>query len=291
MKLLPFLALLLTTVLAVRADVVIEQKIESAQLNGNMTMKIKGDQARMDTPSPAGQATTIMNTKTGDMTTLIHSQKMAVKMNMNAMKQQAGLDPSKLEKPKATGVTEKVVANETAEIYEFEVQPNGISGKAWVATKGFSANYEAFRDAVRRSSSAAELAGAWIDFRQQHGLARDGVVKTQMNIPGMGALASDALISAKQAPVADTELQIPERLYGDERNADASQRRSEVGEGAESHTAYLRHVPRRGPSLPPSASVGPGRYAVLLFPGAPVHLDVQVEPRLGTLHQELLHLT
>ncbi len=34
------------------------------------------------------------------------------------------------------------------------------------------------------------------------------VVKTQMNIPGMGALTS-TLISAKQAPVADTEFAIP----------------------------------------------------------------------------------
>mgnify|MGYP006175120069 CR=1 FL=1 len=36
------LALLLAASLTVRADVVIEQKMESAMLNGNMTMKIKG---------------------------------------------------------------------------------------------------------------------------------------------------------------------------------------------------------------------------------------------------------
>ncbi len=100
-----------------------------------------------------------MNTKTGDMTTLIHSQKMAVKMNMNAMKQQAGLDPSKLEKPKATGVTEKV-GEWTAEIYEFSA--NGISGKAWVA-KDFP-NYEAFRDELKKLSAATALEG-WISAR------------------------------------------------------------------------------------------------------------------------------
>lgn len=198
MKLLPFLALLLTTVLAVHADVVIEQKVESAQLNGNMTMKIKGDQARIDTPSPAGQATTIMNTKTGDMTTLMHSQKMAVKMNMNAMRQQAGLDSSKLEKPKATGVTEKV-GEWTAEIYEFST--NGVSGKAWVA-KDFP-NYEAFRDELKKVS-AASAGGMDISKMDLPGM----VVKTQVNIPGMGALTS-TLISAKQAPVADTEFAIP----------------------------------------------------------------------------------
>lgn len=198
MKMLPFLAVLFTTVLAGRADVVIEQKIESAQLNGNMTMKIKGDQARIDSPSPVGQATTIMNTKTGDMTTLMHSQKMAVKMNMNAMKQQAGLDSSKMEAPKATGVTEKV-GQWAAEIYEFNT--NGVSGKVWVA-KDYP-NYQVYRDELKKLS-AASAGGLDISKMELPGM----VVKSQINIPNLGALTT-TLIGAKQEAVADKEFAIP----------------------------------------------------------------------------------
>ena len=80
-------------------------------INGNVTMKLKGDHARMDMPNPlGGNVTTLMDFKSGDMVTLMHAQKMAMKMNMNEVKKQQeagqkalGIDPSKMEKPKSTG--------------------------------------------------------------------------------------------------------------------------------------------------------------------------------------------
>src|SRR4051812_48602043 len=105
MKLLSALALILAASLTAQADVVIEQKIESAMTNGSMIMKIKGDQARVDIPGPMGQMSVIMNVKTGEMTTLMHAQKMVMKSNLNDIKGQteaaqkaAGIDPSKMEK-------------------------------------------------------------------------------------------------------------------------------------------------------------------------------------------------
>ena len=126
-----------------RADVTIEQKIESAMMNGNMTMKIKGDNARMDMPSPVGgNVTVIMNMKSGDMTTLMHAQKMAMKMNMNDTKKQAeaaakaaGLDPSKIEKPKATGI--RLYGNVTvchrgsSTVYTSETFLKLMAGRLW----------------------------------------------------------------------------------------------------------------------------------------------------------------
>src|SRR5437660_591554 len=114
-SLLRFAPLLLAAAFA-RADIVIEQKMESAIINGNVTMKVKGDNARMDMPSPlGGNVTTLMNFKTGDMVTLMHQQKMAMKMNLADVKKQQeagqkalGVDPSKIEKPKSTGAKEKV---------------------------------------------------------------------------------------------------------------------------------------------------------------------------------------
>jgi hypothetical protein len=204
MKLLPFLALTIATVLTAHADVVIEQKVESAMTNGSMIMKIKGDQARIDMPSPAGQVTVIMNIKTGDLTTLMHAQKMAMKMNMNAVKQQseaaqkaAGLDPSKMEKPKATGATEKI-GEWTADVYEFNA--GGATGKIWAA-KDFP-NAQALKDELKKLS-AASSSGFDPNKMDVPGM----IVKSQMNTPA-GAVTS-TLVKAAQTPVADSEFAIP----------------------------------------------------------------------------------
>ena len=109
MKTLLRLAPLILTAAIAHADIIIEQKMESAMINGNVTMKLKGDNARMDMPSPlGGGVTTLMNFKTGAMLTLLHQQKMAMKMNLSDVKKQQeagqkalGVDPAKIEKPKA----------------------------------------------------------------------------------------------------------------------------------------------------------------------------------------------
>src|SRR5579872_4286001 len=75
-------------VAAASADVIIESQIESPQLNGATTIKVKGDKLRIDMASgPLGAMSTIMDTKTGDAIQLIHSQKMAMKTSGAMMKQ------------------------------------------------------------------------------------------------------------------------------------------------------------------------------------------------------------
>lgn len=204
MKLLPILALFAITAWNAHADVVIEQKLESAMVNGNMIMKIKGDQARIDMPSPAGQVTVLMNIKTGDMTTLMHAQKIAMKMNMNAMKAQseaaqkaAGIDPSKVEKPKATGTTEKV-GEWTADVYDFNA--GGTTGKIWAA-KDYP-NAQILKDELKKLS-AASSSGFDPNKLDVPGM----VVKSQMTTPA-GPVTS-TLVKATQEPVADSEFSIP----------------------------------------------------------------------------------
>jgi hypothetical protein len=204
MKLLPTLAALVVAALTAHADVVIEQKMESAMLNGNMTMKIKGDQARIDMPSPAGQVTVIMNTKTGDMTTLMHAQKIAMQMNLNAVKQQteaaqkaAGIDPSKFEKPKATGATEKV-GEWTADVYEFNAGTTAV--KMWAA-KDFP-NAQILKDELKKVSAAN--AGSFDPAKMD---VPGMIVKSQMTTPA-GPITS-TLVKATQEPVADSEFTTP----------------------------------------------------------------------------------
>lgn len=201
------LALLLLMTAWSHADLVIEQKMESAFMNGNMTMKIKGENARIDMPGgPVGEMSVVMDLKGGQMTTLIHSQKMAMKANLEAAKKQAeaaskatGLDPSKIEKPKSTGKTEKVGEWDT-EI--FETTTGGTPIKMWVA-KDFP-NYKAISDQMNKLS-AATGGGAFDASKFDLG---GMVVKTEMTTPA--GKVSTTLVSAKETPVDDAVFKLPE---------------------------------------------------------------------------------
>ncbi len=206
MKTLLCITSLFISTVFVHADLTIEQKMESAMMNGNMTMKIKGDNARMDMPSPVGgNVTVIMNLKSGDMTTLMHAQKMAIKLNMNDAKKQAeaaqkaaGIDPNKIEKPNATGTKEKVGAWDT-EIYEFTL--GGTKGKIWVA-KDFP-DAQAIKEQMLKMSNAA--AGGF----DANKLDVPGMtVKTEIKTPAGNMTTT--LVKVSQDPVADGEFVLPE---------------------------------------------------------------------------------
>lgn len=205
-KLLHFTVLLLMAV-GVRADLVIEQKMESQLMNGSMVMKIKGDQARMDMPNPiGGKVSVIMDMKTGEMATLMHEQKMAMKMNLKDAKaaaesqqKAAGIDLTKMEKPKATGATEKV-GDWNCEVYEANF--GGMTGKMWVA-KDFP-NYKAIMDQMNRINSAAS---AGMGFDPSKFDLGGMTVKTEMSTP-VGKMTT-TLVKATEEAVADSEFTIP----------------------------------------------------------------------------------
>lgn len=206
MKTLLRLSLFLFAAVIGRADLVIEQKIESQLLNGNSTMKIKGDKARMDMPSPVGgNVTVLMDLKGGQMTTLMHAQKMAMKMNMAQAKQAAedqqkktGIDLTKFEK-KATGTKEKV-GDWECEIVE--VKMGGMEGKLWVA-KDFP-NHKAIMDQMNRINAAAS-AGMGMDPSKMD--LGGMTVKTEMATP-VGKMTT-TLVKVSEDPVADSEFTAP----------------------------------------------------------------------------------
>jgi len=207
MKLLLCLAPLFFAVAFAHADIVIEQKMESAVINGNVTMKVKGDNARMDMPSPlGGNVTTLMNFKSGDMVTLMHQQKMAMKMNLSDVKKQQeagqkalGMDPSKIEKPKSTGAKEKVGDYDT-EI--FEMNQGSLQAKLWIA-KDFP-NAQSIKDQMMKLNSA--MGGGGIDPSK---LDVPGmVVKSEVSTP-VGKMTI-TLVKAKEEPVDEKEFVKPE---------------------------------------------------------------------------------
>ena len=206
MKLLLRIAPLILAAAFARADIIIEQKMESTIINGVVTMKVKGDNARMDMPSPlGGSVTTLMNFKSGDMVTLMHQQKMAMKMNLSDVKKQQeagqkalGMDPSKIEKPKATGQKEKIGEYDT-EIYE--MRQGGIEAKLWIA-KDFP-NAQSIKDQMAKLSSSM---GGGIDLSRID--VPGMVVKSEVSTP-VGKMVI-TLVKAKEEAVDDKEFVKPE---------------------------------------------------------------------------------
>jgi hypothetical protein len=207
MKTLLRIAPLLLAAAFARADIVIEQKMESSVINGNVIMKVKGDNARMDMPSPlGGNVTTLMNFTSGEMVTLLHQQKMAMKMNLADVKKQQeagqialGVDPSKIEKPKATGEKEKIGEYDTE---VFEMNQGSLQAKLWIA-KDFP-NAQAIKDQMMKLSSSMGGAGFDPSKIDVPGM----VIKSEVNTP-VGKMTI-TLVRAKEEAVDEKEFAKPE---------------------------------------------------------------------------------
>lgn len=202
MKHLPLVLTLALIAAAGRADLIVEQKIESQMQNGNITIKTKGDNVRIDMPTgPMGAMSVIMNVDTGDSVNLIHTQKMAMKVSgaqtkamMEAMKKQTpGADAGAGPKLTPTGKTEKV-GEHTAEIYTWA--SGGGTQTLWIA-KDFP-NFADFKDELVKLNKAA-AAGIAKDMQPDFSTLPGMVVKTVADAGGMKMTST--LVSVKQAPV------------------------------------------------------------------------------------------
>src|SRR3954471_10043158 len=95
-------------------DLTIVQSVEGMGPAAQMTMKIKGDKARIDV-SP--QVTTIFDAKTGEMINLMRDQKMVVRMSADKIKAAAEMmrksqgQKESTEKPKIIATGKKETLN------------------------------------------------------------------------------------------------------------------------------------------------------------------------------------
>jgi hypothetical protein len=186
------LALLLTG--SLHADVIMEQKVEApGQPATTMTTRIKGDKMRSDVGT---QMSSIVDMKTGDMISLMHDQKMMMKMSgaqmkasMEAMKK---LNPQAAETPKitATGKTEKV-GEYNCTIYTYSYA--GGTTTMW-ATKDLP-NYAAVKAELEGMN---KMASQMIDMKPVDGV----VIKTQSE--AAGTKTTTTVTSIKQAAVEDS---------------------------------------------------------------------------------------
>ena len=186
-------------------DLTIVQSVEGMGPVTQMTMKIKGDKARIDI-SP--QITTIIDGKTGEMINLMRDQKMMVRMSAEKMKLAAEMvrksRPQKegAEKPKlvATGKKETVNGFQTE---QYVYDSPGFKATYWIAT-----NYpdgavilkqlQAIKmDALNGPNSHMP------DYRDFPGVP----VKTVLSTGGKEM--TTAVNSIKQDALSDTEFAVP----------------------------------------------------------------------------------
>jgi hypothetical protein len=196
---------------AARADLVLQQTIESAMMNGTVTTQIKGNQIRVDMPSsPQGAMSTIMDLNSGDSTTLMHQQKIAMKMPgamvkqmaENMQKARANGDTNSPPKFTDSGKTEKV-GDYDAEIYTW-ASPEGANQTVWVA-KNFPdySKIKAQMDKLNNSPMAKMGRGLTPDVSALPGM----VVKTKMEMNGQ--TVTSTLVSVKEQSVDASIFETP----------------------------------------------------------------------------------
>jgi hypothetical protein len=188
-----------------RADLVVVQKMDSAMMKGDITMKMKGDQARIESTGGPIATTVILDLKSNVMATLIPAQKMMMKANLADLKKMGeaqmksqGVDLTTL-KPKDTGTKEKV-GEWDCEIYELSMGPN-MTVKMWIS-KDYP-NAKAISEQMKKLSAAMSSNPAMAEINL------DGVaLKTEMTM-GPGGKMTTSVVSIKEEPVADSEFALP----------------------------------------------------------------------------------
>jgi Domain of unknown function (DUF4412) len=205
------------TAAVVRADLVMDQKVESATVNGNIITKIKGNKVRMDMPTTAqGNTSTIMDVNTGNSIMLMHGQKALItipgaairQMAENMKKKRASGAVTNAELPKFhdTGKTGKA-ANYDAEIYTWS-SPNGAIQTVWVA-KNFP-NYSKIKGQMDKlnNSPVAQMSK---EMSPDIGSLPGMVVKTQVELKGQKVTST--LVSIKEESVAAAVFEAPKDYH------------------------------------------------------------------------------
>ena len=131
-------AFILCLEVAVQADLVIESKLESPQINSSITTKIQGEKLRADMSGGAlGSMSVILDSKSGDSVNLMHGPKIAMKTSGAQMKQTlelakqfTGAPTGEASKPEKSGMSEKI-GDYDCDIYTWTA--TGTTGRYWVA--------------------------------------------------------------------------------------------------------------------------------------------------------------
>ena len=202
-----------------QADLTIEQKVDGAGGIHKLTLKVKGDKARVDI-NP--QISTIIDAKTGDVTTLLHDKKTIMRVSGEKAKAMAEMAKSFAKEetpeqavPKATGKKETINGYETD---EYVTDSAKYHASYWVA-KNYP-NYENIlkQMMIMQQGAFAALTKGMPDYHILPGLP----LRTEIKVPGqedvtstIESLKTDFLLESDFAiPAGYSEMKMPDFLGG-----------------------------------------------------------------------------
>jgi len=195
MKRIFFTGIALFAVLStVNADLVIEQKIETAGQGSTVKIKIKGNKVRSDV---GDQMTSIIDTNTLSGITLMHANKMAVKSDgaqIKAVQQQmaAAAESAKLVN---TGKKESMGGYDCT-IWTMEMM--GTKSTLWVAK-----DYPDYAEIKKEMDAMNKASGQPAPKEEVDGMVMKSITEAA------GTTTTMILVSADQTEVADAEFVIP----------------------------------------------------------------------------------
>lgn len=197
----------LCLMISARADLIIIQKVEGAGPVADMTIKIKGDKARIDaTP----QISTIIDGKTGEMINLMNDQKAAVHISAEKIKAASDMinkftdkDKKKTsEKPKLTATGQKQMVN-GYEAEEYVYEAPDLKATYWIAMKypDGAAILKEMQSLKSETWTASSL--KMPDYRDFPGLP----IKTVISVGGNQITST--ITSVKKDPISDADFSVP----------------------------------------------------------------------------------
>jgi hypothetical protein len=192
-------------VASARADLTITQQLKQDAPGGakgmdtTLTMKVKGEKVRMD---GLPQMSSIVDLKSGDVTSLSHAEKMVMTIPGAAVKQMADAQAQqtpKLDPPKATGKKD-TIGGFACE--EYETSLNGAKIQLWL-TKDLPKVEEAMKKMAEMSANTDPFQRVMKD-QNISGFP----MRTVMEMPGMGTLTMTVL-SVSEDPIPDADFAVP----------------------------------------------------------------------------------
>jgi uncharacterized protein DUF4412 len=192
-------------IFSARADLTLVQKVDGVGQGGDMTIKIKGDKARIDA---SAKLTTIIDSKTGEIVNLMNDRKTVMRISAEKMKAAAEMigkfNPKKETAAKgkltATGKKETVAGYETEE-YVYET-PN-FKANYWIAPN-YPDGPAILKQLQSLNSDAWQTNNLKLpDYRDFPGLPIKTVVSS-----GDSAVTT-TLVSVKQDPLDDAQFSVP----------------------------------------------------------------------------------
>ena len=202
------LCLIAATLLSVsaRGDLTIVSNVEGSGSVRHITMKLKGDKARVEV-SP--ELTTILETRNGDILTLMNTKKKFVRISAEKSKAIADLASKYANNSSAPAEKSKLVATgrkETINGYETEEyvrESASLKESYWIAL-----TYPDSAAIVKQLQAIAptawnDIAKGMLDFSDFPGLPLRTIIKTD------GKEVVSTIVSIKQDLLSDTEFAVP----------------------------------------------------------------------------------